>query len=499
MKKDVFTFSESGSKEYSASIVRIGDLIPIEGSDFLAKTVVDGEDIVVRKDEVSPGDIMIYARIETTLDPDFLRANNLYEFGERERNSNYQEVKALIESGKEEEAKRKVGFFGKHGRVKMIKLRGCPSKGFLFTKEALVKWNPNLSEVNLEDYINDLPYFDSILGKVFIKVYIPWTPQRRKWWGGRKKDEGPKFDTLIPGQFSLHYDTQNINKEIYTFSPEDRVSISVKLHGTSICIGNVLVKKPITLGRIDSLLNKALKKKYYNTSDPRKRDSIKSRIKKNYVIGYGVMYSSRTVIKNQYLRKTSGTEERDLWRDYYELLKNCIPQGYEIFGEIVGYITGSNTYIQKGYDYGCNPGENKLMIYRVSVDRGGKKKELDIPEVLKFSKDLVKSNPDLKDKIHHINLLWNGTLKDLYPDLEMGETWHDNLLKRLKEDKERFGMEEDEPLNKKRVPREGIVIRKDGDPICEAYKLKCSNFLLRESKSIDKGEVDIEMMESTKK
>ena len=45
------------------------------------------------------------------------------------------------------------------------------------------------------------------------------------------------------------------------------------------------------------------------------------------------------------------------------------------------------------------------------------------------------------------------------------------------------------------MPREGIVIRKDGDPICEAYKLKCSSFLLMESKAIDKGEVDMEMSE----
>ena len=64
MEKNVFTFSKEGNKEYSASIVRIGDLIPIEGSDFLVKTVVEGEDIVVRKDEVKTGDIMIYARIE---------------------------------------------------------------------------------------------------------------------------------------------------------------------------------------------------------------------------------------------------------------------------------------------------------------------------------------------------------------------------------------------------------------------------------------------------
>ena len=241
MEKNVFTFSKEGNKEYSASIVRIGDLIPIEGSDYLVKTVVEGEDIVVRKDEVKTGDIMIYARIETVLDPDFLSSNNLYEFSERERNSNYQEVKDLIESGNEEEARRRVGFFNKHGRVRMIKLRGRPSKGFLFTKESLVKWDSSLSEVNLEDYIEDLPYFDSINGKVFIKVYIPWTQRRTGISSnrGKKKIKEPKFDILIPGQFSFHYNTVSITSEIDNFSPYDRVSISVKLHGTSLCIRKV--------------------------------------------------------------------------------------------------------------------------------------------------------------------------------------------------------------------------------------------------------------------
>ena len=512
MDKNVFTFSKDGNKEYSASIVRIGELIPIEGSDFLAKTVVDGEDIVIRKDEVTPGDIMVYARIETVLDPGFLAANNLYEWGEREKNSNYPEILEMINNGQEEEAHRKVGFFNKHGRVKMIKLRGCPSKGFLFTKESLVKWKPSLKDVNLEDYIDDLPYFDSIDGEVFIKVYVPWTPGCRNHHGGRGREKKePKFDILIPGQFSLHYDTININKEIHQFSPEDKVSISVKLHGTSICIGNVLIKKLKSFSKVESLFNKIRKKEYQKARKlsrtsrrlsarefwANKSEILKSKIKPGYSIGYGVVYSSRKVIKNQYINKkvTGGYYGTDVWADYYKLLKGCIPPGYELFGEIVGYVSGSQTYIQKGYDYKCKPGENKLMIYRVSIQDGDKKRELDVPEVLEFSKKLVKNNPSLKGKIHHIDLLWNGSLHDLYPNIPVDENWHSEVLKSLKKDKDHFGMECDEPLNHKKMPREGIVIRKDGDPICEAYKLKCSNFLLLESKAIDKGEIDIEMSE----
>ena len=509
MNKDIFTLSEHGSKEYSASIVRIGELHPIEGSDFLARTVVDGEDIVVRKDEVTPGDIMVYARIETVLDSNFLETNNLYEWSERSRNKNYPEVMKLVEEGKETEAKRKVGFFNKHGRVKIVKLRGCPSKGFLFTKDALVKWNPSLEEVNLEDYIDDVPYFDSINGEIFIKVYVPYVaPIRERSKDRRLKKREPKFDILIPGQFSFHYDTTALGKEIFRFSPDDKVSISVKLHGTSICIGNVLIKKLLNLSETAKLINKARQHNYsrllkesktsrsYNTrvKSSKAAEKIKSKIKKDWTIGYGVVYSSRKIVKNQYINRkvTGGFYGTDVWADYYKLLKNCIPEGYELFGEIVGYVSGSTTYIQKDYDYGCKPGENKLMIYRITVQEETKKRELDVPEVFKFTKDLVKNHPELKDRIHPIDILYNGTLKGLYPELNPELHWHEDLLEKLKND---FGLEQTEPMNNKKVPREGIVLRKDGDPIAEAFKLKANAFLFKEAEAIDKGEVDIEMSE----
>lgn len=43
-----------------------------------------------------------------------------------------------------------------------------------------------------------------------------------------------------------------------------------------------------------------------------------------------------------------------------------------------------------------------------------------------------------------------------------------------------------------RAPREGIVIRKNDDPIAEAFKLKTAAHYNREAKQHDDGEVDIE-------
>ena len=57
----------------------------------------------------------------------------------------------------------------------------------------------------------------------------------------------------------------------------------------------------------------------------------------------------------------------------------------------------------------------------------------------------------------------------------------------------RWYMEQNEPMCKHAVPREGVVIRKINDPIKEAFKLKTLKFSFKEAEKIDKGEVDIEM------
>ena len=95
---NVFTKSENFKSEYSCAVVRLGELIPIEGSDFLAKTKVFGTQIVVRKDEIREGDIMVYAANETQLNERFLSLNNLYEIGCREKNANVEEVNAIMEA-----------------------------------------------------------------------------------------------------------------------------------------------------------------------------------------------------------------------------------------------------------------------------------------------------------------------------------------------------------------------------------------------------------------
>lgn len=470
-------------QEYCATIVRIGELKPIEGSDFLSVTQVNGFPIAVRKDQVKEGDVMIYCPIETQLNTNFLSINNLYEIGSYELNSNHNTIQNLLQSGQTDLAKSQVGFFNKHGRVKLIRLRGQASMGYLITIREMINYCEKLSRFKFEEHINE--DFNEVDGEEFIKVYIPpvkeGTPRASR--DGRRNKKLQKMSRMIPGEFSFHYDTQQLNRSMDRFNPDTPVDISVKIHGTSICLGNVLVKKP-----------KVFKNKFINkihTMLPLKWQRI--------VEDYDLVYSSRTVIKNDDLNldKGVGYYSSDVWGEYGKLLKPYIPQGMEIFGEIFGYETGTSRMIQKGYDYGCNVGENRLMIYRIRTkNEDGTHKEWNMKDIVEWVKGLkrVLENDGVENKIMLTPMLYSGTLRDLYPEISTENHWQENVLEALKSEK-RFFMEKDEPLNITKMPREGIVIRIQDDPVAEAFKLKCIKFLEKEAKNIDKGEVDMEMIE----
>ena len=518
--KEIFTKSENFKQEYSATIVRVGELKDIENSDNLKQVIIDGFSVVVNKNDVKEGDYMVYCKNETELNSEFLAVNNMYEIGERHLNANCVEVQKLIDDGKQDEAKKMVGYFNKNGRVKMIRLRGCPSMGVLMRLESLVNWDGELASVKLEDYVhydsngNFVPFdFDTVNDKLFIKAYVPKTNVCRSGGGsGKPKDKSKRFDRMIEGEWAFHYDTNQLNSNMWRLSPEDVVYISTKVHGTSICLGNILVKKPTLLNKFRDFLNKFKDNKIRKYERQMKRtedDVLKLELQKKitaidnrkirkFDTEYYNVYSSRTVIKNQYINKqvNSGFYSTDVWGEYNELLKGKIPQNVTIYGEIVGYLTDSSKMIQKDYDYGCAVGTNKLMIYRVNEKmEDGTHREYEIDEVIEFTNNLLRDYQELSPRILPYTLLYHGKLSDLYPEIDKANHWNENVLDALKNDKEHFGMELDEPMCNNKVPREGICLRIANDPIKECFKLKCIAFLQKESKTIDSNNIDIEMQE----
>lgn len=519
--KEIFTKSKDFRQEYCATVVKVGELKDIENSDNLKQAIIDGFSVVVNKNDVKEGDLMIYCKNETELNSDFLSVNNMYEIGCRELNKNFSEVEELIQNGNMDEAKMKVGYFNKHGRVKMIKLRGCPSMGVLIRLENLVKFDKRLEGLDLNDYItvdengNFIPFdFDTINGKLFIQAYVPKITNTPGAHGSRNRRDKKvkKFDRMIPGEWHFHYDTQQLNSNMWKFNPDQEVVISVKLHGTSLVLGNCLVKNPVFLNPVQMLWNRNIRKriskiqKALKTREKRcqrkdlekEMNRIEEKLIKNYKICHDDIYSSRTVIKNGSVNKNvgGGYYGTDVWGEYFKLFKGHIPEGMTIYGEIVGYLSGSQTMIQKGYDYSCAPGTNKLMIYRItSKDHDGKIVEWNMSDVVRGTQILAENSPELKERLIMPTILYHGKLSDLYPQVNTAEHWNENVLAALKEEK-KFGMEENEPLCKNKVPREGICLRIDNDPIAECFKLKCAKFLMKESAEIDKGSVDIEMADN---
>lgn len=521
MKKRVapFSVSESMKEEYCAQICRVPKLTPIENSDRLAQVILNGFSIVVGKDDVKEGEVVIYCKNETEINGDFLSANNQYELGERQRNANFREVDSLVAEGRTEEAKRMVGFFNKHGRVKMIRLRGCPSEGYIIKKESLVIWDKRFDDVDLNDYLshdeegNERPFnFDTIFGKEFIKAYVPRVSVSQRGSVSRdikRNNRVKRFNRMVEGQFSFHYDTKKLNDNMWKIKPSDSVSVSVKMHGTSLIVGKLLVKQPlpntietkIAAKKANKLLRKA---KNMQTRYPWQRmvrdvamKRSEAHLPKNFKTTYGPVFSSRTVIKNQYINpcQGGGFYGVDIWSEYGNLLYPYLPNGMTVYCEICGYLTGGTSPIQNGYDYGCEIGQNFAMPYRITMtSESGEKEEWDVVDVYEWTVNIIEEHPELTSRLLPMDILYHGKAEDLYADIPTDNHWHENVLERMKMDCTRLGMEKDEPLCKNKVPREGIVIRIDGDKTAEAFKLKTTAFLLREQKAIDAGTVDVEMV-----
>ena len=454
----VISKHENFKEEYCATVVQIGETFPIEGRDRIVKTLVNGLSIVIGKDEFKTGDIAVYCANETCLHELFLHLNSMYD--DKELNIDQE----------------KKGYINKHGRVRVIRLGGVPSYGLLLHPASIATFvNEPVEDVTkyLEKHVGE--DFDVINGERFVQVFIPpvkkGTEKVSKQERIKKKLD--RFKMLIEGSFRFHYDTAQLQKNMKDIAPDDEVYISVKVHGTSAIFANILTNIPT------NWIKRLWRRIFKRSSNIYDQD-------------YNLVYSSRTIVKNQYINKNQkpgGYYSDDVWGYWANKLNGLVPRDYCVYGEIVGFTPNGST-IQKGYDYGCShvaEEKSKLMVYRVTVDG----KELEISDVIWFGNYL---KDKLGDVIMEFPLLYHGTLHDLYPEVDVQNHWHENVLENLKVEK-RFGMEMDEPMCKTKVPREGFVLRKANDPVSEAWKLKTDAFKFREAKQYDAGEADMEALE----
>lgn len=449
--------SKNANVNYLAKIVKIDNFHKHSDPEVtkLKCCCIDGFNIITGID--SEPRLYVYFPTACCINPKFLSYANLYRHGELNVDQT------------------KTGMFDDNGRVKAIRLRGELSEGFIIPIVVLENWV--MSTVNVELKVEEGTEFDSIEhdGKTFWvnKKYIPKNTRTPGAPGSGNSGKGkqPKgLDKIIENQFRFHYDTVLIKKCPHVLHPSDLISITSKVHGTSGISAYVLCKQELNW-----------KQKIARWLTGEEFDK------------YDYLYSSRSVIKNQYYNKSvqGGFYGVDVWKYADDIVRPCLSKGMTAYYEIIGFLPNGG-YIQKNYDYGCLPpvgdeaytyGKHfKVQIYRVTItDVSGKVHEFSAREVQLWAQ-MVGLVP--------VEQYYYGYAKDLYPDLDPSEHWNENFLSKLANDKN-FYMECNSPTCDNKVPHEGIVIKIENMK-SEAFKLKCFKFLDGEGKALDKGEVDIE-------
>lgn len=459
--------SKKADINYLAKVVQLteNDFSKHPNADALKIAHIGGYSVIVGIDE-QPG-LYIYFPALSQINENLLTYANLYRH--KEKNSNPES---------------KTGFFEDNGRVKAIKLRGVVSEGFLLPVETLQ--NFIVSSVNVE--LTDIPVnfeFDSVEhdNKSFwiCKKYRIKTYERRNT-GSKPIKSSKGFNRIDETQFRFHYDTVQVKKEPWCISPQDLISLTEKIHGTSGISAYVLCKKPLTFW--NKLGNILLGHKWDREN--------------KY---YDYIYASRTVIKNQYYNKNVGNGYYgvDIWAEADKIVRPYLTKGMTAYYEIVGYLP-TGAYIQKNYDYGCVPPKEgelythekhfKVRIYRITITNvDGVSHEFSAREVQQWCKQVG---------LTPVEEWYYGLAGNLYLDLRQDvngepmypEDWNQLFWEKLANDKN-FFMECNSPSCNNKVPHEGLVIKKE-DMIPRAWKLKCYAFLNHEQVELDSGQSNIE-------
>lgn len=415
---------------------------------------IDGFNIVTGID-CTPG-LYVYFPAMSCINSDLLRFANLYRHADKNSDPN------------------QTGMFDDNGKVRIIKLRGELSEGFIlsltiFQNFIVAVTNKELTDIKAGIEFNAIQDGDKEFW--ISKKYIPKRTYVSGIKGGRITKKIPKgLDKVIETQFRFHYDTIMIKKVPTAIKPSDIIQMSYKIHGTSGISAYVLCHQKLNW-----------------------RQKIAKWLTGHNFDKYDYLYASRTVIKNKYYNRnvSAGYYGVDVWGEADKIIRPCLAKGQTAYYEIVGYLPNGN-YIQKGFDYGCVPPEVgeaytsekhfKVRIYRVTYTNVD-------GVVFEYSPHQVQQWC-AKVGLTPVEECYVGRAGDLYPDLKPEDHWNENFIERLSNDKN-FYMECESPHCHNKVPHEGLVIKVDNG-IVGAFKLKTFRFLNKEQIALDKGETNIE-------
>lgn len=442
---------------YAATIVRLHTVVDLSGLDNLVGVPVLGHQALTTRD-AEVGQLRVVFTAETQLSEQYALLNNLY----RQSDLNWDQGQK--------------GYLENNRRVKALRMRGHVSNALLMPLSSLAYTGADLSQ------LKDGDSFDTLNGHEVCRKYV--VKQKHGQNPAKSKVE-KAFKRVDAKLFPEHLETDQYWRNKHLLKNDREVVVTQKLHGTSWRGGNVPVKRQKKWH--EKLLNKVFKTPDYE---------------------YAVVFGSRKVIKDPNNPRQNHFYDNDIWTEYGQKVGDLIPEGYIVYGELVGWTppptTGHNQEfidkvpenkrvevlgakpIQKNYTYHLAEGECELYVYRVAfinnqgvltdlswdgvrqfcVNRGLKV----TPELFRFSGDWHKpwDDRDLECQI-------NGIMDQRYADTHPNCAAKDDPL----------------PLSDKKSVDEGVCLRQEGlNPVI--LKAKSPKFLEHETKLLDKDEVDME-------
>jgi hypothetical protein len=441
----MFTKSDTHNPNYLASIVKIDNIRQHSNADRLQCTNVFFNNVITGMN-AKIGDLVVYFPIESQISEDFLSYTNSFE--DKELNAD----------------KSIKGYFSSKRRVRCMGLRNEKSQGYIVPVSELENFAKDIlgKKISIDDSFVGTD-FDMFFDHLLCKKYVP-ANQRTPNVAGSKKSKGnvkKYISKLVENQFRFHESTLHLKKFVNEISPNDYIAITNKLHGCNFVVAKVLVKRKLSL--IDKIA-KLFSAKIQETE-------------------YGMLYSSRAVLKNQFLnddKEHNHYYDADIWKIVADKIYPFLDEGITIYGEIVGH-TPTGSFIQKQYDYACNIGELDFFVFKITYTTPtGKCVIFSHRETVEWcSKYAFKMTP----------AFYYGKAKDLFPELDTENHWHENFLQKAQD----AYLEKKCDICKNDVWSEGIVLRVDDPNNWRVYKLKSFNFLNHESAELDSGEENMDL------
>lgn len=405
---------------YAAVVVSIKNIVELSGCDNVVGTPLLGFQAIISKD--TPVDTLgIVFTAETQLSEEYARVNNLHRHG----NLNADEgAKGYLEDNR---------------RVKAMKFRGHRSDALFMPLTSLCY----IKNLNIDDF-KEGDTFDRIGDNEVCKKFTV----KRKAGEARLVKNKEKFVRVDKKFLPEHYDTDNYFRNSHIIPETRDVTVTQKLHGTSIRIANTYVARKLTLlDRIAKRLGVAVKE-----------------TELDYVFG------SRKVVKDINNPNQNHFYSTDIWTEEGRKLEGVVPENFILYGELIGW-TAEGSPIQRDYTYNVPAGTCDLYIYRVAFINGiGLLTDLSFDQMVEFCRDRG---------LRTVPLLWQGK----YADFQV-----ENFIDKRFQDEGYAGVV---PLDKASPIDEGVCIRAEG---LAPYILKAKSpeFLAHETKMLDAEAEDLE-------